>query len=105
MNGDDLDRLLDALADRVADRVVDKLRGGEREGWIDQHASPLGARRHCALARKLLAEGNAVKVGRRWLVRRERLDLELGAKSIARTESRAERIAAELGLRLVKGSR
>jgi hypothetical protein len=38
--------------------------------YIDQHASPLGPRRHITLARNLIAVGDqrAMKAGRRWLI-------------------------------------
>jgi hypothetical protein len=98
--------LLDALCDRIAERVVDRLRAVDQPGWIDQASSPLGARRHCALARKLIAEGKgaASHVGRRWLIRKERLDREMGAPE-ARADSpddeREAALARELGLKLV----
>lgn len=74
--------LLDAIADAIAQRVVDKLRSGEF-GLVDQTASPLGSRRHCALARRLVNAGDprAAKVGRRWLISREAISEALGSTS------------------------
>ena len=47
---------------------------------IDQHASPLGPRRHCAAVQKLVAQGKpgASIVGRRHLLSPEALEVELG---------------------------
>lgn len=90
--------LLDAIADAIAERVVDKLRSGDF-GMLDQTASPLGSRRHCALARRLVnaGDGRAAKVGRRWLVAREAIEKELGA---SRETSPDEQLRTELGLEI-----
>lgn len=74
-----LDMLATELAERVAAKVVERLRGGADSEWVDQTTSPLGARRHCAIARRRLQRGEsgASKLGRRWLLTREALAAEL----------------------------
>jgi phage shock protein A len=75
---------LDALVDLVAARVVAQLQAGD-VGMIDQTASPLGNRRHIKRVRELVAAGEsgACKVGRRYLMTRERLDAELAGLGVA----------------------
>lgn len=96
-----------ALIERYRARlIVDQLRAGSDPDWIDQSASPLGTRRHCTLARRIVAEGSgdATQVGRRFLIRRERLEREMGAPS-RRERAPADDLASEFGLRLVGGAR
>jgi hypothetical protein len=83
-----LDQLLDELADRLAARVVSRLRDGE-PGMVDQAASPLGARRHCAAVKRRLArgEGGAANVGRRFMLTPEALHEELERASTRRRPS------------------
>jgi hypothetical protein len=79
MSSDDvLTALARVLAPIVAREVVRELRSGASD-MIDQGASPLGARRHAAAARRRRAngEGGAAHVGRRWLLTREAIQAEL----------------------------
>lgn len=80
------DDLLDDLVDRIAARVAERLRTVE-PGMVDQGASPLGRRRHCAAVRRRLARGEAgaAVVGRRHLLSADALGEEL-----ARTSHRAD---------------
>jgi hypothetical protein len=68
--------------------------------YLDQHSSPLGPRRHIALARNLIAQGDtrAMKVGRRWLVQPSALNDVNSASSAkhAETETAADRAARRL---------
>lgn len=61
---------VELLADAIADRVAAKLRNTSAASWVDQHASALGSRRHCALVRSLMKNGDprASRVGRRYLL-------------------------------------
>jgi hypothetical protein len=84
-----LDQMTEALARRVADLVLERLAAGEMSGWIDQHKSPLGRRRHINIAR---VEGR--QVGRRYFLPVERVERamsELTAKKRAIVESDVER--------------
>ena len=67
-----LERLLGELAREIAKAVVAELRAGDAPGMLDQSASPLGRRRHIALARELIAANSseAARIGRRYLVTR-----------------------------------
>jgi hypothetical protein len=107
-----LDGLVDEIAQRVAAIVVTRLREGE-PGMIDQSASPLGARRHCAAAKRRMARGEpgAAKVGRRYLLSREALREELGRRpggdaGVVQTDS-ARNVGDELRreLALIRGGR
>jgi hypothetical protein len=81
-----LEALVDELAHRVAAIVVAQLREGP-PGMVDQNASPLGPRRHCAAAKRRMARGEAgaSKVGRRYLLSPEALSEELGRASRRRS--------------------
>ncbi len=101
-----LDQLLDELAERLAARVVERLRAGE-PGMVEQGASPLGTRRHCAAVRRRLDHGEpgAAIVGRRHLLSATALAEELGRTSALRArpkqqagESAANRLRRDLGL-------
>lgn len=96
----ELDALLDALADRIAERVVKRLSTGGLDGFIDQAGSPLGRRRHIEAVRSGVLPG--VRIGRRYLARREDVERFVGAGSSSRSEggavAQADRLAAELGL-------
>jgi excisionase family DNA binding protein len=94
-----------ALVDAVEGFVRECFRERDaRDEWVDQDASPLGRRRHLALARR--GDLPAVKDGRRVLVKRGDLDSYLHEhpvrnapnNSLRRPEeaSRASAIAAEL---------
>jgi hypothetical protein len=95
---------LEQLAELVADRVVARLSEG-RPGWVDQHGSPLGPKRHCAAVRRRVATGlgGAAVVGRRMLLSPEALAEELSrasqrAKPIRSVASVADDLARELRL-------
>src|SRR5688572_8706852 len=79
----DLNGLVDVFAKAVAAEVVRALRGPAEDGWIDQHSSPLGVRRHCRAARARLAQGKpgASKVGRKWLLSRAALQEAITGES------------------------
>ncbi|MEI9949473.1 MAG: hypothetical protein WDO74_10940 [Pseudomonadota bacterium] len=102
---------LDLFAQRVATLVVDRLRAGTEPGWVDQHASALGPRRHCAAVRRRIAEGapGAERAGRRLLLTPEALQEELsrGSKKRPKVDPEADirDLAGELGLRLVAGGK
>ena len=66
------------LARLLAPFVAAELAGSDGEDWIDQHASPLGRRRHCELARSDAFP--ARRVGRRWLARRADVDAYIEAQ-------------------------
>jgi len=108
--------LLEGFARQVAHYVVAELRTADCGGMLDQHASPLGSRRHCACVRARVAAGDpgAAIIGRRHLLSPEALGEELQATSTKTrkpakpkrsTEKPAtvrEELEAELGaLRLV----
>lgn len=96
-----IENLLRPFARAFARLLADELRAGNDPAWVDQASSQLGPRRHCALARKLVAkgDGDASHIGRRWLIRRERLDSELAAPQKRKKKSEpASDLAAELGL-------
>lgn len=101
--------LIDLLAEPIARRVVDLLRAGESREHYDQHDSPLGPRRHCALIRAGKIPGT--RIGRRWLALRSDIDRYLGGSAAPTLPSPApdgdpdEQLAAELGLRVVSGGR
>lgn len=107
-----LEGLVDELAHRVAAIVVQRLRDAPA-GMIDQSASPLGARRHCAAVKRRLARGEAgaAKVGRRYLLSPEALSEELGRTSRGSVnhegEATTNRVTDELRreLALVRGGR
>lgn len=100
-----------ALAPYLARALRDELRAGTEPGWTDQHASPLGPRRHCAAARRRLAEGapGAERVGRRLLLTPEALKEELARASKKRAKADPETdvrdLAGELGLKLLSGGK
>lgn len=102
--------LIDLLAEPIARRVVDLLRAGESREHYDQHDSPLGPRRHCALIRAGRIPGT--RIGRRWLALRSDVDRYLGGSAAPTLPSPAPEgadgdaaLAAELGLRVVTGGR
>jgi hypothetical protein len=67
-----------ALAPVLAPEIAKLLRG-EQDGMIDQSASPLGRRRHCAAVRRRRARGEpgAAVIGRRYLLSADALRAEL----------------------------
>ena len=73
-----LEGVVTELAERVAGLVIERLQAGT-PGMIDQAASPLGRRRHCAAVRRRVSRGDpgAVLVGRRHLLSPEALAEEL----------------------------
>lgn len=87
----------------IARAVADELRAGSDPDHVDQHASPLGARRHVSAIRSGKLPG--FRIGRRWLARRADLATYMAAftsstatKSKPRERSAAELREAELGL-------
>ncbi len=89
-----------ALAPALARAVVTELQAGSMPDMLDQHASPLGPRRHVAAIRSGKLRG--VQVGRRWLAKRADVDafvatLEQKA-SRARKSSPEVELARELGI-------
>jgi hypothetical protein len=107
----DIESALTTLADLVADRVVARMSAGQ-PGWIDQNASPLGPKRHCAAVRRRVAKGlpGAATVGRRHLVSPESLSEELAAtsrrcKSPGTASPSSVTAELERELRLVQGGR
>lgn len=105
-----LDEVLSEFAARVAALVVERLQAGA-PGMIDQSASALGRRRHCAAVKRRVASGatGAAIVGRRHLLSQEALSEEL-ARASSKRETSAGKPAAgsvrgelERELRLVRG--
>ncbi len=99
--------LIDLLAEPIARRVVDLLQAGATPEHYDASDSPLGSRRHCALIRAGKIPG--VRVGRRYLARREDVDRYLSGATAPTLPSPAPEgadgdaeLARELGLRLVR---
>ncbi|MEY4550200.1 MAG: hypothetical protein RL685_6395 [Pseudomonadota bacterium] len=106
------DHLLDDLAERVAARLEARLRGSPA-GMLDQAASPLGQRRHCAAVRRRISHGEsgAAVVGRRHLLSPEALSEELTrqrkmpdkiGEAVAARSVRAE---LERELQLIRGGK
>ena len=102
----DLARLL-----RVAADECDAIAAEERQtksDWTDQHRSALGAKRHNAAVRRLLADGlpGAAIVGRRHLLSADALNAELRRTSTRTGNVKAAGVADQLRaeLRLVGGS-
>lgn len=81
----------------------------ERGDWVDQRASALGSRRHCAAVRRRLAKGEpgAAVVGRRHLLSAESLAEELRGLKGPRRSAGPESVGSELrrALSLVGGAR
>jgi len=84
----------------IARAVVAELQAGSTPDHVDQHASPLGPRRHVAAIRSGKLRG--VQVGRRWLAKREDVDAYVAnlAKKKPRTRTPEEELAAELGIEI-----
>lgn len=102
MTDPDAAELLRALARLVAREVVSMLSEGE-EGWIDQHASPLGNRRHVKAIRTGKLPGR--QLGRRWVARRADVDAYLAdTPKPERAPKTADELAVELGLPLRRAS-
>ena len=80
---------IDQVAERVAAIVLRELRGSELAAMVDQKASPLGSKRHCAAVRRRLDTSmpGAAKVGRRHLLSPAALSEELAAVSVASTSN------------------
>lgn len=105
--------LLRSLAKTLAPFVAEELKESKRVEWIDQRESQLGRRRHINAVRRHVAENSqeARIVGRRHLLTAAAHEAELeriGAENVRRNErceEQADRVAAELGLRLVTGAR
>jgi hypothetical protein len=89
---------------RILRTLADELEAAQPEQsdeWMDQHASPIGPRRHIAICRALLAQGDAraLRAGRRWLLRSEALHEAPAPSGKARPtkpESAADRAARRL---------
>jgi len=104
--------VLAPFAEQVATILADRLRAGTDPDWFDQHRSPEGNRRHCAIVRRRIAEGRpgAAIVGRRHLLSREALEEELALahktkKPKLDPDADVRDLAGELGLRLVANGR
>lgn len=71
-----LEGLVRVLVPMLAPALARELATCNAPGFVDQSASPLGRRRHIALARTLIAasSADAMRVGRRYLVRREAIE-------------------------------
>jgi hypothetical protein len=106
MTPSQLARVLRAAAEECAAIVAEA--SAERAEWVDQSRSPLGPRRHCRAAQRLVAEGSkeAALVGRKQLLSPAAVTAEL-ARCGKRTKPANESVAAELRreLRLVRGDR
>jgi hypothetical protein len=104
-----LEHVLDELAQRIGAVVVERLRAGE-PGMMDQSASPLGSRRHCAAVKRRIARGErgAALVGRKHLLSPEALSEELGRASKrevpATTEPGGVRAELERQIRMVRSA-
>ena len=79
--------VLGPLVQALGDYILRRMERGANDDWVNQHGSPLGPRRHCAIVRKLQEQGDerAVKRGDMYLLRRD-----------AFTEAMAERGKAPL---------
>jgi hypothetical protein len=83
----------------IAKAVVAELAAGSTPEHLDQHASPLGSRRHIAAIRSGKLAG--VQVGRRWLARREDVTAYVATLTKPQRAGSAEAdLAAELGISL-----
>jgi len=71
----------------IAREVVTELRGGQFADLVDQHASPLGARRHIKLCRA--NPDRCVQAGRRYLAPKDLVAAELAKPKPARAGDRA----------------
>jgi len=89
-----------ALAPTLARAVVTELQAGTMPDMLDQHASPLGPRRHVAAIRSGKLRG--VQVGRRWLAKHDDVDqyvATLTEKATTPRKSSPEmELARELGI-------
>jgi excisionase family DNA binding protein len=100
-----LEILARAFAPVIARAVVDELTAGRTADYVDQASSPLPARTHCRLIREGAIPG--MQAGRRWIAKRADVDAYIEARSRrkrAKTDDPSE-LAAELGIRLVGGTR
>ena len=89
----------DVLA--IARAVVAELQAGSLPDHVDQHASPLGPRRHVAAIRSGKLRG--VQVGRRWLAKRDDVDAYVATLATKKRKRSAEHdLAAELGIEVVQ---
>lgn len=94
-----LEAQADALeAQAAALRALARDTQTDVSNMIDQHASPLGPRRHCAVVQKLLAQGHsgASIVGRRHLLTPEALQgaLKTGLQGVLKTGPKRSRKTA-----------
>lgn len=82
----------------IARAVVAELQAGSLPDHVDQHASPLGPRRHVAAIRNGKLRG--VQVGRRWLAKREDVDAYVATLTAKkpRNETAEIALARELGI-------
>lgn len=106
----DVEAAIGVIAEAIAERVAARLLAGERPGWIDQAASPLGRRRHCAAVRRRVAAGEpgAAILGRRHVLTAEALgeEMRVGKPKAKPTGTQDVRAELERELRLVgSGSR
>jgi hypothetical protein len=100
-----LETLARALAPAIARAVVDEFVAGRDGEWLDQHSSPLPVRQHCRLIRTGVIPG--MQAGRLWIAKRADVDAYIEAGSKAKREKNDDpaELAAELGIRLVGGTR
>jgi hypothetical protein len=82
------------VIDEIVRRVLDGLRTKDAVGLIDQSKSPLGRRRHIALARK-----DGTQVGRRYFLTPEQVQTALAEMTAKRRAVRDDDVDAVLGLK------
>lgn len=79
------------LAREIAKHLADELRAVPLDGLIDQHSSPLGARRHITAIRSGSMPG--YRIGRRWLARKDDVEAhaaKLNGKPVPRRSAAEE---------------
>jgi hypothetical protein len=101
----DLAAALRSAADALDERA--RLAETERSEWVEQSASPLGRKRHCAAVRRRIEQGRdgAAIVGRRHLLSPGALREVMGEHGRRVDEPKAGAVQdLERALRLVGGS-
>jgi hypothetical protein len=88
-----LEVVLDPLAERIAALVVQKLCAEDFDGYVDQHKSVLGPRRHVNAIRSGALPG--FQIGRRYLARDEHIEQYM-AQQTARQRKGAKAAGKEL---------
>lgn len=75
----------------------------DETGWVDQHSSPLGNRRHVKAIREGELPGR--QLGRRWVARRADVDAYVADVPKPKREAKtADELAERLGLPLRRAS-